>query len=150
MVTALVLFVAGSALALGGLQLSVKTAKKADGPYAAITPIKVPDEEAKSAYVKVKSKAEKPVGATLSEERVAFSGPEYATDWFKGKKKITADLHDDGYDFTAKPGKTKRFRVRIKAPEGAEGLCLAAATDIGGTADAAGYIAVNQSDICNS
>jgi hypothetical protein len=139
----LVVALAVPAGALAGAQLQVRTAKKASGPYTQHTRLKIPDGEAKSGYVRVKSKLDKKVGATLSYELVAFSGPEYSFDWFKGKKKITADVNDDGYDFGLRPGKSKLFRMRIKAPTDAEHICVSANTDIGGNFAGNAYFGVN-------
>ena len=129
--------------ALAGAELQVRTAKKASGPYAQVTRLNIPDGESKNGYVRVKNKLDKKVGATLTYEIVIVSDPEYTIRWFKGKKNITSDVANAGYDFGLRPGKSKIFRARIKAPNGAEPMCMSAVTDIGGSFSGNAFLAAN-------
>ena len=129
--------------ALAGAELQVRTAKKASGPYAEFTRLNIPDGEAKNGYVRVKNKLDKKVGVTLTYEIVVVSDPEYTIRWFKGKKNITADVSNAGYDFGLRPGRSKVFRTKIKAPNGAEPMCMSAGTDIGGSFSGNAFLSVN-------
>jgi hypothetical protein len=109
---------------------SVKIAKKAGGPYLEFAAVNVPDGETRTRYVRVRSKHNANQTATLTMGLASDGGPEYTFKWFRGKTNITPDIGDDGYDFTLKPDKDRIFKVRIKAPEGAEPICMTAAVEV--------------------
>ena len=108
----------------------VKVAKQASGPYQTGLGVGVPDRATKTRYVRVRSTVAHNQAAALHEERQG-GGPNYTVKWFRGKTNISKSVRDEqGYGFTLKPDKARKFRVEIKAPQGAQPLCLIAAVGV--------------------
>ena len=116
--------------AAGSPAPKVEFAKKSAGPYSEYIKKNVPDGETKPAYLRVRSKADANQPATLTDAYLVEPGPDYTVKWFQGKKNITSDMNDEGYEFTLKPDKDRIFKTKIKAPEGAQGICITASVEV--------------------
>jgi hypothetical protein len=99
------------------------------GPYADGLGVAIPDGATKTRHVRVRSTVEHNQAATLFEQRQGL-GPNYRVRWFRGKTNISQSVRQGGHEFTLKPDKARRFRVKIKAPQAAEPLCLIASVGV--------------------
>jgi hypothetical protein len=123
-----VLAVVGLAAA-GGPAPKVQVAKHKGGTYTGFVNANVPDGETKVRYVRVRSRADANQPANLTAE-LDVEGPQYTIKWFAGQENITPEIEGDGYEFVLKPNKDRIFKVKIKAPQEAEGGCITAAVEV--------------------
>jgi hypothetical protein len=108
----------------------VRLATKPAGPFKPSQNLNLPDGESKVRYVKVLSTADHKQDATLTEVQISSGGPDYITRWFKGKRNITQAVSQGGFAFVLRQDAVRRFRVRIKAPVGADPICLIPSVDV--------------------
>src|SRR5262245_9340577 len=81
------------------VELSVKVAKQADGPYQSTgLRVNLGSGDTKSVYTKVRSTADHRQKVILSEE--VFPEPfDYDTRWFRGTRGISQAVKHAGYEF---------------------------------------------------
>ena len=103
---------------------SLKLAKKLSGPYQEELNTNVSEGQTRTRYLRVRSTEAQKRAAILREERAGVVGANIVTKWFKGKKSITQDVHGDGYAFSLKAGAVKRFKIKVKLPEGVGEACI--------------------------
>ena len=144
--------IAAPALAGGAGAPKVRTAKSAGGPYGKVTSLHVPNGESRTGYVKVISTVGEAQDATLTTGCILIAKRgecPIVTRWFKGKKNISGDVHTTGYEFTLRPDRPKRFKVRFKATSDAT-RCIVARVDAPPDLDGFGYFAVNGQHACDA
>jgi hypothetical protein len=97
-----------------GGHVFVETAKHKSGPYVnGLVEANLKATKSKSFYVKVTNQTSiEPVLVVMTQDSPDGSG--YKQKYFRSGENITANVLDDGVDFTLKPGKTKAFRVLIQ------------------------------------
>jgi hypothetical protein len=108
----------------------VRLATKPAGSYKPSLNLTLLEGESKVRYVKVHSTADHKQDATLTEVQISSGGPAYITRWFKGRRNITQAVGQGGFAFVLRQDAVKRFRVRIKAPVGADPICLIPSVDV--------------------
>jgi hypothetical protein len=117
-----------------GVFVKAEVAKHKDGPWKHGAHVQIPTGEKKSLYLRIKNVTSpaQSLDATLT-EGTDGGPPDYRHTWFKGfagDTDISHDVQTSGYDFTLRHGKTKRFRVRVKAIDGSNPECLVAQWEV--------------------
>jgi hypothetical protein len=125
-----VVAVAASANAHRGVFVRAEVAKHKAGPWKHGAHVQIPTGEAKNVYLRIKNVTSPAQSLDVTLTEGTDGGlPDYRHTWFKGFKgdtDISHDVQTSGYDFTLRHGKTKRFRVRVKAIDGSNPECLLA------------------------
>jgi hypothetical protein len=114
----------------------VRVAKQESGPYSVFQKVHIPVGEAKSAYFKVKNKANENLLHMNFNDNSPDPNPEdYNVRWFKGDNDISSQVKsEDGYPFTLKQDKPLIIRVKVKHLDPGDGACVdgeAAGDDVG-------------------
>jgi hypothetical protein len=135
---------------------AVKVAKKPKGPYVGgvgqvgIAKLNLGPGKVRNGYLKIRSTVSHNQFTTLQQLGFPKGLPGYKFRWFRGKKEITSKVQGLGSKFTLKPGKTKLFRLRIKAKSMPTEVC------VGGQFHVmpedfynAGYFQVNSTSACD-
>jgi hypothetical protein len=132
---------AASAAPVPSDQISVKIARQESGPFADVVVMNLVQDQAKNAYLKVKSISGQKEDANLQRDPPAGITVKYFD--AAGVNITDAVQSAEGYDFKAKPDKAKRFRVKVKQTiADAEGcFVIPVHDDEAGQAD--GVIALN-------
>ena len=92
--------------------LKTRIAKQANGDYGNLVHANLSAGESKNFYLRVKSVVGSKVVAVMNPENKAGLSFKYFT--IAGKN-ITAPVTGFNYDFTVKPGKARKFRIKIAA-----------------------------------
>ena len=90
-------------------------AKKPGGPYVDVLQREIPEGQAKDFYVRVVNTT----GERQDAELFALLNihPRYREKYFKGNRNITAEVSDEGFQFSLAPLSAKAFRFRVKVIE---------------------------------
>jgi hypothetical protein len=126
------------------VELNVKVAKHADGPYQASgLRVNLGSGDSRSVYAKVRSTADHRQKVILTEE--VFPEPiDYETRWFRGKRGISHAVKHAGFEFKLAAGDDARFRIRVTAHHSPDPACLDGRFHVeGATQDAFSVFALN-------
>jgi hypothetical protein len=127
-----VLTACASALAHGGDGYVVQNAKHKRGPWVnSPQKVKLAEGKSKNLYVRIKNTSDAKEGVELTETG-AVGAPYYHYSWFKGKTDISHDVQTSGYDFSLKPDRKKRFRIKATALDTSDHDCVLGHFDVAG------------------
>jgi hypothetical protein len=126
----LALALAPSSQGRGGFFV-VKVAKEKDGPFRNHLNRVIPNDETKSLWYLVKSKAgdDQPV---FFYQEPPDAPEDLKVKWFKGQNDISHDVQTSGHDFNLQAGKSKLFQARVRATEPGVLYCLQGTAMTGG------------------
>jgi hypothetical protein len=93
--------------------VSIRTAKKPDGPYIdGIFNINLAAGRTKTLYLKAKNGTGEAADVVLGND--ALFGAGYKPKWFYKGNNITQVVKEQDYDFTLKAGRVRKFRMTVK------------------------------------
>lgn len=105
---------------------NVKVAKHQDGPYSDYQTMNLPVGETKSAYFKVRNKANSNLLHMNFNDNTPDPDPEdFKVKWFKRDNNITSEVKSkSGYQFTLKQDKPLVIRAKVKHLDPGDGACI--------------------------
>lgn len=106
-------------------QVKVKVATQRDGPYKEFRAIAIPGGTSGSVFWRVRNVAGRRLnGVQITEGHYM---PGWVGTWFRRERDITAGVQAGEYSFALRPGRSKIFRLRLKAPQENSAMCFVAA-----------------------
>jgi hypothetical protein len=122
----------------------VRVAKKESGPYSVFQKVNIPVGESKSAYFKVKNKADSNLLHMNFNDNIPDPNPDFKVKWFRGDNNITSEVEsEDGYPFTLKEDKPLIIRAKVKHLDPGAGVCIDAGAEGDDVGDSLAVLGVN-------